>query len=49
MSTADAPKIRLTIPMAIALAISVAGIAGLLLVDHGPWNRPVGPSNGPIF
>jgi len=41
MSTADAPKIRLTIPMAIALAVSIAGIVGLLLVDHGPLNRPI--------
>jgi hypothetical protein len=41
MSTADASKIRLTIPMAIALAVSIAGTVGLLLVDHGPWNRPV--------
>jgi hypothetical protein len=40
MSTADATKIRLTIPMAIALAVSIAGTVGLLLVDHGPWNRP---------
>ena len=23
------------------LAVSIAGIIGLVLVDHGPWNRPV--------
>ena len=33
---------RFPIPFApmIALAIAVVGIVTLLLVDHGPWNRP---------
>ena len=25
----------------VAVAVSVAGVIGLLLVDHGPWNRSV--------
>jgi hypothetical protein len=33
---------RFPIPLApiIALAIAVVGVVTLLLVDHGPWNRP---------
>ena len=27
-------------PMWIALAVAVFGILGMLLVDHGPWNKP---------
>ena len=27
-------------PLGIALAVAVFGILGMLLVDHGPWNKP---------
>jgi hypothetical protein len=27
-------------PLGVALAVAVFGVAGMLLVDHGPWNRP---------
>lgn len=27
-------------PMWVALAVAVFGISGILLVDHGPWNKP---------
>jgi hypothetical protein len=27
-------------PATIALAIAVVGLVALLLVDHGPWNKP---------
>jgi hypothetical protein len=42
MAEADKkPKPRINVPMLIAIAIAAGGIAGLLLVDHGPWNKPV--------
>jgi hypothetical protein len=27
-------------PVLVALAVAVIGIAAMLIVDHGPWNRP---------
>lgn len=27
-------------PLAVAIAIAVLGVLGMLIVDHGPWNRP---------
>jgi hypothetical protein len=27
-------------PLAIAIAVAVLGVAGILIVDHGPWNKP---------
>jgi hypothetical protein len=27
-------------PLAVAIAIAVFGILGMLIVDHGPWNKP---------
>jgi hypothetical protein len=27
-------------PMFVAIAVAVFGVAAMLLVDHGPWNRP---------
>jgi hypothetical protein len=27
-------------PPLIALAVAVSGVVGMLIVDHGPWNRP---------
>jgi hypothetical protein len=42
MATVErASRFKMNVPLAIAAAIAVAGVAGLLLVDHGPWNRPV--------
>ena len=27
-------------PAAVALAVAIFGILAMLIVDHGPWNRP---------
>jgi len=27
-------------PLVVAIAVAVAGVLGLLIVDHGPWNKP---------
>lgn len=27
-------------PLKIAIAVAVLGVFGMLVVDHGPWNRP---------
>ena len=27
-------------PLVIAMAVAVVGVLGMLLVDHGPWNKP---------
>src|ERR1700712_2143066 len=27
-------------PLAVAIAIAILGVLGMLIVDHGPWNRP---------
>jgi hypothetical protein len=27
-------------PLAVAMAVAVLGVLGMLLVDHGPWNKP---------
>ena len=27
-------------PVAVAMIVAVVGVLGILLVDHGPWNRP---------
>lgn len=38
-----APRIpipRIHGPLAVALAVAVFGVAAMLLVDHGPWNKP---------
>jgi hypothetical protein len=34
------PFRRSYVPIAIAGAVAVLGLLALLLVDHGPWNRP---------
>jgi hypothetical protein len=36
--THSKPKSRA--PMLFALAIAVFGLVAMLIVDHGPWNRP---------
>ena len=36
----DAPVRRIHGPLAVALAVAVFGILAMLLVDHGPWNKP---------
>jgi len=36
----DRPKRRGGTPLAIAIVIALAGVFGLLIVDHGPWNKP---------
>ena len=27
-------------PLVIAIAIAIFGVLGMLIVDHGPWNKP---------
>ena len=27
-------------PLAVAIAVAVLGVLGMLIVDHGPWNKP---------
>jgi hypothetical protein len=31
---------RHRIPLRVAIAVAVFGFLGLLIVDHGPWNKP---------
>ncbi|MBA2399331.1 MAG: hypothetical protein H0V72_11630 [Bradyrhizobium sp.] len=28
------------IPLAVAIAVAILGVLGILIVDHGPWNKP---------
>jgi hypothetical protein len=28
------------VPLAVAIAVAILGVLGMLLVDHGPWNKP---------
>jgi len=34
------PVRRIHGPLAVAMAVAVFGILAMLLVDHGPWNKP---------
>ena len=34
------PMRRIHGPLAVAMAVAVFGIVAMLLVDHGPWNKP---------
>ena len=27
-------------PLKVAIAVAVFGVLGMLIVDHGPWNKP---------
>lgn len=31
---------RIHSPLVVAMAIAIFGVAAMLLVDHGPWNKP---------
>jgi len=33
-------KRRGGMPLVIAILIAILGILGMLIVDHGPWNKP---------
>jgi hypothetical protein len=33
-------KRMLDSPVVIAMAVAAFGVLGMLIVDHGPWNRP---------
>ena len=33
-------KRRGGMPLVIAIVIAIVGILGMLIVDHGPWNKP---------
>jgi hypothetical protein len=34
------PRRRGGTPLAVAISVAVAGVLGMLIVDHGPWNKP---------
>jgi hypothetical protein len=36
----NVPMRRIHGPLAVAMAVAVVGILAMLLVDHGPWNKP---------
>jgi hypothetical protein len=36
----DCSKRGLGSPVVVALAVAVFGVLAMLIVDHGPWNRP---------
>jgi hypothetical protein len=40
VSKSNARPKRSRVPMFWALAIAVFGLVAMLIVDHGPWNRP---------
>jgi len=27
-------------PLVVAIAVAILGVLGILIVDHGPWNKP---------
>lgn len=27
-------------PLKVAIAVAILGVLGMLIVDHGPWNKP---------
>jgi len=27
-------------PLVVAIAVAILGVLGMLIVDHGPWNKP---------
>jgi hypothetical protein len=35
-------------PLVVALTVAIVGLVSLLLVDHGPWNRPRVQSQGAV-
>jgi hypothetical protein len=39
-ATRNLPIPRIHGPLAVAMAIAVFGLVAMLLVDHGPWNKP---------
>lgn len=39
-SIRNMPRPRIHGPLAVALAVAVFGVAAMLLIDHGPWNKP---------
>jgi hypothetical protein len=36
----DSMMRRRRVPMVASIAVAVFGVLAMLLVDHGPWNRP---------
>jgi hypothetical protein len=39
-SIRNIPTPRIHGPLLVAIAVAVFGIVAMLLVDHGPWNKP---------
>ncbi len=39
-SNANQWKQAIRSPVMIAVAVAVSGVLAMLIVDHGPWNRP---------
>jgi hypothetical protein len=44
MTNSDSKESHVTrrggMPLAVAIAVAALGILGMLIVDHGPWNKP---------
>jgi hypothetical protein len=44
MANSDSKENHVTrrggMPLAVAIVVAVLGILGMLIVDHGPWNKP---------
>ena len=38
--TKDRSRPRGGVPLKVAIAVAVLGVLGMLIVDHGPWNKP---------
>jgi hypothetical protein len=39
-ATRNLPIPKIHGPLAVAMAIAVFGLVAMLMVDHGPWNKP---------
>ena len=38
--SANSLKAMMARPLAIAITVAIAGVLGMVVVDHGPWTRP---------
>ncbi len=39
-STENHTRRRGGLPLAVAIAVAIVGVSGMLIVDHGPWSKP---------
>ena len=40
VSTKDRPNRLGGAPLKVAIVVAILGVLGMLIVDHGPWNKP---------